>query len=75
MPALIVFEFEQKLRLFEAEIFGPKPLSFRCTSIKKVTIFREFPLYKRSLVVLSITNIKKEMSNVLREVEGHKSLR
>ena len=42
--ALIVFEFEQKLRLSETEIFGPKPLSFRCTSIKKVTIFREFPL-------------------------------
>ena len=38
--ALIGFEFEQKLRLSETEIFGPKPLSFRCTSIKKVTIFR-----------------------------------
>ena len=45
--ALIVFEFEKKLRLSETEIFGPKPLSLstQCTSIKKVIIFRELPLY------------------------------
>ena len=49
MPSLIGFEFEQKLRLSETEIFGPKPLSFRCTSIKKVIIFREVPLYYRKL--------------------------
>ena len=26
--ALIVFEFEQKLKLSETKVFGPKPLSF-----------------------------------------------
>ena len=57
--ALIVFEFEQKLRLSETEIFGPKPLSFRCTSIKKVTIFREFPLYHWLWTVTNSASVKR----------------
>ena len=42
--ALIGLRLKQKLRLSETRIFRPKPLDCRCTSIKKVTIFREFPL-------------------------------
>ena len=66
--ALIVFEFERKLRLFETEFFGPKLLSFRFTSIKKVTklIFREFPLYLRhkSAIHSTASDRGRESSNV-----------
>ena len=43
----LLSSFNEKLLHGLRNFTGPRPPRVRCTSIKKVTIFREFPLYHR----------------------------